>query len=325
MTEKKLRIVFVSFIPILLIGLTWLKLSERIHKKWVEEIKFQDGVIVKVFHHDSEKKHYGGRHGFGIGGGDPWYKMCFSYRDIKYEWENNSIPILLNVHNGTIYLVVFDRETDWNKTCFRFYKFEENWEEVSANDFPKNISVQNMWLSENAGYYNGKPINEYQIAENLDPGDFHFCESLTAKLWLRLGKGIKYYENLYSKVEENFLREYKRKYMVKNESLSKNLKSEDKETTKKKNERAKGIEQKNVERTIIGVFWEPILIIFILIAFRILLIKLFVPKIEKAKVSAVVRKSITYITILIIICYVYLTFFEGVAIFLAIAGFNRIL
>jgi hypothetical protein len=116
-------------------------------------------------------------------------------------------------------MVTFDR-TDMRNIRFRYYFAGESGilEEIGSDAFPKALALQNMWLSKNNGFRNGKPINEHEIVALLDTESSDFQNSLTARIWAELEAGAPYYESEKRSVDPKLLRQYKAKYMNRTQS-----------------------------------------------------------------------------------------------------------
>ncbi len=104
---------------------------EREHHHWTDKVQLLNGNTITVTHHASERTYHGHPHAFGWGGGDPYHEMRFvlpSNRTVT--WEGKFIPIVLELQDQVPYLVVFDRETDFRKARFRYYRFHNDWEDT---------------------------------------------------------------------------------------------------------------------------------------------------------------------------------------------------
>ena len=195
--DKLIILILIIFLINLIIGC-------RKHEKWKEEVKFYDESIITVHYHYSENAGFIIRDVFSVGGGNRRYEIRFKYKGKDYLWKSKSRTFILNAYKNTLYTMIFDTETDRGKICFRFYKYKNKWIEIPAKEFPKEISIENMGLSED---------DKYDL-KGLNPDYYPFRRTLTAKLWLRLEKGIKYYEAP-DVVDYDFLKEYKKKYILK--------------------------------------------------------------------------------------------------------------
>ncbi len=200
MYERILKLIIFT----LAIILTMTTIGCKKHKRLKKQVKFYDGSIVTFNFHKSENVGFIIRDVLSVGGGNEWREIRFSYKEKDYLWESKSRTFILNAYKNTLYTMIFDTETDRGKICFRFYKYKTKWIEIPAKEFPKEISVENMMLSE----------DDKDDLKGLNPDYYPFRRTLTAKLWLRLEKGIKYYEAP-DVVDYDFLKEYKKKYFSK--------------------------------------------------------------------------------------------------------------
>lgn len=150
-----------------------------------------------------------------------FYQRNTTYLSIPWQghqvlWVGLGVPICLRSHGNQLYLIVFDRESDFKQIRFRYFRQDHGvMAEIVPKDFPKEIAVQNLWLEKESGFRDGKPINEIEIAKNLDPASIDFQESLTAKIWAHLESGKEYYEIKDTPVAASFLKDYGEKYRVK--------------------------------------------------------------------------------------------------------------
>ncbi len=197
----------------------------REFSSWQEKIILPDGNELTVIHKHSNDPYISFSHLGGIGSGDDHFSVIeFVLPPKKFRWAvaRDERPIVLRLNQKQPWLVTYDR-TD--TICFRFYAFTEDGfaTEIAAEDFPKHLAIQNMWLKKERGYRDGKPIDEYEIVAALDPTSYDFQNSLTAKMWLRIEKGIRYssYTDMKlfgfrdMKADPLFLTEYKKKYINK--------------------------------------------------------------------------------------------------------------
>jgi hypothetical protein len=181
-------------------------------KKWRENVEFSDLSQNSIELKYTNNKRFGARHGFSIGFGfNPKILMKFIHKGKHYEWKGVSSPIILNLHENQIFMVTFNNHTK-GELGFHFHKYSDKWIKISPESFPKNIAIQNMGLSKNAGYLKGEVINEFEMVKSLNCDYSPFQSSFTAMIWLQLEKGI-LYQNLPDFVDPEFLKEYKRKYI----------------------------------------------------------------------------------------------------------------
>ena len=151
-----------------------------------------------------------------------YYQRNTTYLSISWQgqdlfWVGVGVPICLRSDNKVLYLVVFDRDSDFSYIRFRYYRQDHSvLAEITPKEFPKEIAVQNLWLKKENGFHNdGKPINEIEIAKNLDPEDSDFQQSLTAKMWMQLETGKEFYETEHDPVPAEFLKEFLKNNKVK--------------------------------------------------------------------------------------------------------------
>ena len=140
-----------------------------------------------------------------------------TWKGENLHWAGFGIPISIRSFEDRLYLIVFDRETDYVRKRFRYFRQDAGgFREIPPAEYPKEIATQNLWLKETDGFEaDGKtPIYPRKIARELDPGDAHFRRSLTAEIWHQLETGKEYYENLDNTIGEDFLRAYLKKYDV---------------------------------------------------------------------------------------------------------------
>jgi hypothetical protein len=140
-----------------------------------------------------------------------WMSIPWHGEDIT--WLGVGEPTCLRAWKGQLYLIVFDRDSVVNQARFRFYHQSHGvLAEIAAKDFPREIATQNLWLKTQAGYRDGKAINEVEVAKALDPASIDFQGSLTAKIWLQCETGKEY--DAGPDVEQSFLESYLKKYVV---------------------------------------------------------------------------------------------------------------
>jgi hypothetical protein len=148
----------------------------------VERVKFIDGSYVELFGKHSKAGWTGGYFGFHYGVNQ---QSIFEWerKGKKYIFKNAFIPIVLAEKGETLYVVVFDRESNIPNSVFRFYMcIDSRWQEISYTEFPKNLAIQNAW------------ILEYDRPFKIDPNSEWIKESLTGKLWVLLESGEQYYK-----------------------------------------------------------------------------------------------------------------------------------
>ncbi len=157
--------------------------------------------------------------------------MSIAWHDENITWLGVGEPICLRAWKDKLYLIVFDRDSvTANSARFRFYHQDHGvLAEIAANDFPREIATQNLWLeTDTGGERDGKAINEVEIAKALDPASIDFRDSLTAKIWRQCETGEEYADK--HDVEQSFLETYLKKYTV--ERLQQILPPEEKQSAK---------------------------------------------------------------------------------------------
>lgn len=140
----------------------------------------------------------------------PTKKAKFYQKDTDYlsiPWNGQDIfwvgvgaPISIRSYEDKVYMIVFDRESDFSKVRFRYYRQDHNvLSEISPKDYPKAIATRNLWLTD---------VKKIEALRNLNPDDITFQRSLTAKIWHQLEKGTEYYQVSNERIAPQFLNEY---------------------------------------------------------------------------------------------------------------------
>lgn len=176
----------------------WWFLRER----WTSEtdISLADGQTLLVRKSGSEWRYFGLGHGMGgFGGGGFRQELEFTHDGTKYSWDGNSEPIVLQMDDGHPVLVTFDRETNFAKITFRYFRHEGKWQELPLTSFPPRLAIQNMWLGDDA-----------KLIRRADPADSRFRRSLMAKLRYCIIHGTQYWELERRDIEQKFLEDYAR-------------------------------------------------------------------------------------------------------------------
>jgi hypothetical protein len=168
--------------------------------------ELQDGSFSAVHTQPSEKEKF--------------YQKYTTYLEIPWQrrpvyWVGVGDRLALRAWEGRLYLIVFDRETDFERIRFRYYRQKDDLlTEIAANEFPKAIASQNLWLrTDNGTRADGTKVNEVEIAKQMDPEQYDFRESLTAKIWLQCETGKEYYEMPHD-IDRSFLQDFRKKYGV---------------------------------------------------------------------------------------------------------------
>ena len=191
--------------------LYWLAFVRPWKERWTETVQFLDGTSAQVAMEHSSKPYWGIQHAGGIGGGDDHYTMDILAGGIHYEWSGgDERPFYdFGFRDGKLFMAVLDR-SDLGAVRFRYYRSDSanHLQEISPSDFPKELAVQNAWLTP----------DEAAPLRKMDPEDFVFQRSLTAHSWLHLEKGVDYQDGIYDYKGSNmltpqFLSDYEKKYM----------------------------------------------------------------------------------------------------------------
>lgn len=130
--------------------------------------------------------------------------LSIPWGDKKLYWVGVGIPVSLRSFGGELYLIVFDRDYDFDKRRYRFYKEDHNnFREIYPAEFPKSIATHNLWFQDD---------EEKIAARDLNPESEKFLYSHTADIWYQLEFGKEHYEE--KKITAAFLQDYKEKYKV---------------------------------------------------------------------------------------------------------------
>jgi hypothetical protein len=149
-----------------------------------------------------------------------FWQMDTSFLSIPWNrtnitWVGVGIPISLRAWNNELFMIAFDRDTNFHEIRLRYYRQEHGTlAEVSPKDYPPEIATQNLWLhTDNGTRKDGSVVNEVEIVKALDPASIDFRRSLTAKIWRQLETGEEYYQSP-NDVEKPLLESYLKKHSV---------------------------------------------------------------------------------------------------------------
>jgi hypothetical protein len=206
-TFSKLILVAICLVMLMVGAIAYFGYYQREYYSWSGEIRLWNGTKLQIRRHSSQRIYHGG-HGFGWGGGDPWGDIRFTVGGRDYQLEGPYTPIAVQPdEDGTVYVVVYDRESE--KSVQRHYFFRiyrnrgtESWDEIKPDEFPKHLAIQNTWLNRDNG-----GVNEYKLVAKMDPADGWFRLSLTAALWCQLDRPE------LTEPTESFVREFKTKWI----------------------------------------------------------------------------------------------------------------
>ena len=156
-------------------------------------------------------KDFGAVHALPTRQAEFWQKdthyLAISWKGVDVFWGGVGVPVTLRAYDGTLYLIVFDRDSDSSKIRFRYFRQDSNiFREISPADFPKEIATQNLWIDDD---------DELKAALQLDVDTTSFRMSLTAHVWYQLETGKEYFEIPGAPViDAGWLRDYLKKHQV---------------------------------------------------------------------------------------------------------------
>jgi hypothetical protein len=201
-------------VSLVIIYILYWAFFQRERHRWKEAVRLWHGKELAIEQYSSERIWHPTVGHSGWGGGDPWGGVRFALDDKTYRWEGKFIPIAIQADQTGVYIVVFDRETSWDRLGFRIYRAAtpSTWDEIPAARFPKHLAIQNTWLRKNNGIrMDGTVVNQYEIVAKMDPASADFRESLTAKLWSFLEDPNFVFNN--DPLPEEFVRTFKSKWI----------------------------------------------------------------------------------------------------------------
>lgn len=150
------------------------------------------------------------------GSKDETTELVIPWDDEEVRWKGFDIPVTLREWDGKLYMIGFDRHTDFDKPRLRYYRQSDKGdrlEEIKPASFPKQIAAQNMWLGNPDDFSvgkDGRKIYEVDLALKLDQEDVYFSSTLTAAIWCQLQAGLEYHASKPLPLEERqpILREF---------------------------------------------------------------------------------------------------------------------
>lgn len=159
---------------------------------------------------DALKKILGsGSSGSGAAGAER-SSLSFEWGGKQVAWKGREIPVTLREHDGTLYMIGFNR-ANMQKTRFVYFQLNAKgtgFGSIKPKDFPKAIATQNMWLQGDVGKRWVELLPELQT---LDIDGNLFDWSMTAHIWYQLVNGVEEYQ-MPLNIPRDFLREYVTKY-----------------------------------------------------------------------------------------------------------------
>lgn len=145
---------------------------------WQEEVKLSDGRVITV----TQKRRYEGVYTGQDAGNierESWLTFKLpEFGDRVIAWHENLYPIVLNLHNGKLYIVSLPpsgREyRQYGKPIppYMAYRYQaDQWQRIPITEIPEAIYNTNMWLDSKppnkAGYVSLKDKEEEMKLEGL--------------------------------------------------------------------------------------------------------------------------------------------------------------
>ncbi|MFB3893538.1 MAG: hypothetical protein ACE15C_16115 [Phycisphaerae bacterium] len=200
----KIASIFVVVVVLLSGLISWWAFLRREHTRWTETVQLGDSTTAQVHVEHSKRVFWSFGHAGGIGGGDERYRLQVTVSGKQFTWEGgDERPFAFASQGETLYMAVLDRG-DMSHVRFRYYRSgpDNRLLEIQPAEFPKALAVQNAWLQG----------NDARLLRQMDPQDYWFRHSLTAKMWLHLVKSVEYYADEEPSAE--FVAEYKKKHLT---------------------------------------------------------------------------------------------------------------
>jgi len=143
---------------------------------------------------------------------DEWSTLAFEWNGKKVKWAGPEVPITLREHDGTLYMIGFNRQ-DLNRCKYILFRLNEAgdaFETIGREDFPKQIATQNLWMRADTRYVGVPRRDTWKVLRELDTTNPFFGNTFTAKIWYYLETGKQHYE--IGGADQAFLRDYVKKY-----------------------------------------------------------------------------------------------------------------
>lgn len=144
-------------------------------------------------------------------------QLMFEWKGKKVIWRGREIPVSLRKHDGRLYMIGFNREElHYQITRLVFFEMSQNgtgFQVMQANDFPREIATQNMWMSSDSRYfgtYDGVG-DSWDLVRNLKIEDGYFGTTLTAHIWYQIETGTRH-SDMPGCIPQAFTREYSEEY-----------------------------------------------------------------------------------------------------------------
>lgn len=216
--KKKTKISFwiLGLIIIVLSGAYIYLRNIRDHTFWIIEQKLANGIKIDIKIDNNCRKIWSfppnTRFPIWTKGGDECrFDLYFSYKNKNYQFKTKELPVLLNIWDNVFYAVIENaiKEDGMGieyRPEFNFFKYVDGWQSIPAEDFPKQIAIDNLSFSKSFPSVD----NPDNINENID----RFKKSTTALLWLYLEKKLTI--NVLKEdfqVDPKFILDYRKKYI----------------------------------------------------------------------------------------------------------------
>ena len=154
---------------------------------------------------------------------EEWSSLVFEWNGSTVKWRGPEIPITLREHEGTLYMIGFNRENlDHAKFVpLRLNLAGDGFKTIERGEFPRSIATQNMWLRQRTRYINvmvggeGKLVDQWAELRKLDIDGPGFGKCMTSRIWYYLVTGKQSGEERWDPeydISPAFLREYVEKY-----------------------------------------------------------------------------------------------------------------
>ena len=155
-----------------------------------EEVEISPGKFITISRVDRSHDDNGSL------GGEVYSALFIPWHGTSVLFKSSDIPVSLREHDNTLYLIGFDRETDFQKCRFTYQKLNGTiFKKIAPSEYPKEIATQNMWFSSrHSKGTDGEPIDNVELTRELNVSSGYFFHTLTAKLWVHLETGKQYWE-----------------------------------------------------------------------------------------------------------------------------------
>ena len=189
-----------------------------------EEVEISPGKFITISRVD--RSHDDNR---GLGG-EVYSALSIPWNGTNVLFKSSDIPVSLRELDGKLYLIGFDRETNFQKCRLTYFQQDgSTFKKIEPSEYPKQIATHNMWFGVRYGTgMTGNVIDRVELAISLDPTNVYFLRSLTAQIWCQLETGQEYYETEATLIDKTMLLDYIEKHNpIKLTTIIKEEKKED--------------------------------------------------------------------------------------------------